>query len=127
MSKKLAMVFGVVFVLVGLLGFFTNPIVGASGFFVTDVLHNIVHLLVGVLLLVASSKGSSASSKALKVFGVVYLILALDGFFQPNMLLGLVTANSADTWLHLVLGVVLLFAGFSGGKSAMMMPSNPTM
>jgi hypothetical protein len=42
-----------------------------------------------------------------------------------GMLLGLVAVNSADNWLHLVLGVVLLLLSM-GGKKAMAMPSAPT-
>lgn len=123
MAKKLAVVFGVVFVLVGLLGYVPNPIVGPMGMFVTDGTHNLVHLLIGVILLIAGSKGGAASAKALKVFGFVYLILAVDGFIQPTMLLGFVTANTADTYLHLVLGIVLLVAGYKSNKDMMMSSS----
>jgi hypothetical protein len=120
MSKKLAVVFGVVFVLVGLLGFISNPIVGAEGFFVTDAIHNVVHLLVGVILLIAGSKSAAAAGKALMIFGIVYLVLAVNGFISSDMLLGFVAANTNDTWLHLVLGIVLLLAGLSGRKQPMM-------
>jgi hypothetical protein len=124
MIKKWAVLFGVVFVIVGALGFIPNPIVGSAGIFRTDVLHNIVHLLVGIVLLLAA-KSESASALWLKIWGAVYLVLFLDGIVQVHMngdkLLGIVTANPADTYLHLVLGIVLLIVGFVGGKSAMSM------
>jgi hypothetical protein len=126
MAKKFAVIFGIVFVIVGILGFIPNPIVGADGIFVTDAIHNIVHLLIGVVLLVAA-KSASASAMWLKVFGVVYLVLFVDGLIQPNALLGFVTANTADTWLHLVLGVVLLLVGFMAGKSSAPMMDKTTM
>jgi len=126
MAKKLAMVFGVVFVIVGLLGFFANPIVGETGIFHTDMIHNIVHLLVGVVLFFASTKDEGASAMWLKVFGVVYLILFVNGLITPDKLLGFVAQNQADTWLHLVLGVVLLIAGMTGGKSATMVMMDKT-
>jgi hypothetical protein len=120
MAKKLAVIFGIIFVIVGILGFVPNPLVGATGTFMTDTIHNIVHLLIGVVLLIAA-KSASASTMWLKIFGVVYLLLFIDGLIQPDKLLGFIMANGADTWLHLVLGIVLLGAGFMGGKSGMSM------
>ncbi|MCI0542249.1 DUF4383 domain-containing protein [bacterium] len=114
MGKTFAIVFGVVFVLVGLLGFVGNPLVGEGALFATNSLHDIVHLLVGIVLLVVAFMSPGSSGMALKVFGVVYLLLAVLGFLmtsEDGMLLGLITVNSADHWLHLVLGVVLLLAG----------------
>jgi hypothetical protein len=132
MAKKLAVIFGIVFALVGILGFFPNSIVGyatstGSPIFLTDVIHNIVHLLIGIILLIAAGKGMRASSMALKVFGVVYIILFIDGLIETNKLLGFITQNSNDTWLHLVLGVVLLVVGFSSASSNTMVMDKSTM
>ncbi len=127
MAKKIAFVLGIVFVLVGALGFVPNPIVGDMGIFETDMLHNLVHILFGVILIVAAKKG--AAMLWLKVIGVVYLLLAILGFVMASeggMLLGLVHTNAADHWLHLVLGVVLVVAGFMG-KSHSPMPVSPVM
>lgn len=125
MAKKLSIVLGIVFVLVGLLGFFANPIVGANGFFLTDAIHNVVHLLVGIILLIAAGMGNRSSALWLKIFGIVYVILFIDGLIQPTMLLGFVSANMNDAWLHLVLGVVLIIAGYASAGSGMM--DNSTM
>jgi uncharacterized membrane protein len=134
MAKKLAIVFGIVFVLVGLLGLLvpSNPIVGhgANSYFLTDALHDSVHLLVGIILIVVAMMSSSrASSMALIVFGVVYLILFLVGILSDGKLLGFVTANDHDDWLHLLLGIVLLIAGFTarGGSGNAMMMDKTTM
>ena len=43
MAKRLAMIFGVVFVLVGLLGYVDNPLVGPVGMFATNGTHNLAH------------------------------------------------------------------------------------
>jgi hypothetical protein len=128
MSKTLAVVFGVVFVLVGVLGFVPNPIVGLEGIFETDLLHNIVHILLGALLFVASSKGEGASAMCIKIVGAVYLVLAILGFLMPDSkLLGLVEANQADTWLHLGLGLVLVAVGMMVKKeNPAVMPSMPS-
>jgi hypothetical protein len=121
MAKTLALVFGIVFVLVGLLGFVSNPLVGPTGLFVTNGLHNIVHLLFGIILIWASRGGQARSVSWLKILGVVYLVLAVLGFLlAPSgpSLLGLVTINMADHWLHVVLGVVLLAAAFMSNNSS---------
>ncbi len=126
MSKKLAIIFGIVFVIVGVLGFVPNPIVGHDEtmvIFLTDSLHDIVHILIGVILIVAGTKSSRAASKSLMVFGIVYLVLAVVGF-MGHPLLGLVTANRADDWLHVVLGVVLLAVSMIGKKNEPMMASS---
>ena len=110
MAKKLAIIFGVVFVVVGLLGFISNPIVGYSSgaIFQTNALHNIVHLLIGVVMI---AMAGTAGAMVLTVFGVVYALLAVVGFIVgPGNLLGLVTLNHADNYLHLVLAIVLLAA-----------------
>jgi len=124
MAKKFIMVIGLVFVLVGALGFFSNPIVGASGFFETNVTHNIAHLLIGVMML---AMAPSAPNTALNIFGVVYLLLAILGFVMTSPLLGLVAINSADNWLHVVLGVVLLVAGMTLKNEVSAMPMQPGM
>lgn len=130
MAKKLAILFGAVFVLVGVLGFIPNPIVGAAGLFQTDALHNIVHLLIGVILLIVAVSAPAKSALWLKIFGVVYLLLVVLGFLlipEGGMLLGLVTMNTADHFLHLVLGIVLLAAAWWANSSSSSMPMASTM
>ena len=64
MAKKLAIMFGVVFVLVGVLGMISTPIAGPMGLFQTNSLHDYVHLLIGIVLLVvafAASDGTASS------------------------------------------------------------------
>jgi hypothetical protein len=122
MAKTLAIVFGIVFVLVGLLGFVSNPLVGMGAIFATNALHNLVHLVIGLILLAVAFWSPMASSLWLKIMGVVYLVVALLGFLLVSGtgdLLGLVTINGADNWLHVVLGVVLLAAGFMYSSEGM--------
>ncbi|MBP7804799.1 MAG: DUF4383 domain-containing protein [Candidatus Pacebacteria bacterium] len=131
MKKTLAKVFGVVFVLVGILGFFGNPIVGAEGYFHADMMHNIVHIVLGLVLFLFGGKEESAGTW-LKIVGVVYLLVAVLGFVmvpglemgETGKLLNLIEINGADNWLHVVLGVVVFFAGFMGGKSVQMPMGN---
>jgi uncharacterized protein DUF4383 len=117
MGKTLAMVFGYVFVIVGILGFFSNPIVGSEGFFLTDTVHNIIHLVSGIVFLWVAYGAPMKAGAVMKIFGVVYLLIAILGFFQgEGELLGFIASNMNDVWLHLVLGIVILGAGLTAGK-----------
>lgn len=131
MSKTIAIVFGVVFVLVGLLGMFIpNPLVGPGALFDTNTAHDLVHLLFGIILLVVAFAAPMKSGLWLKILGVVYLIIALAGFVlapMGGMLFGLVETNDADHWLHILLGVVLLLAGFMGHKGMKAAPMGGSM
>jgi hypothetical protein len=70
--------------------------------------------------------GSGAYARVyFRVFGVVYALVAVLGFYAGNgMLLGLISNNAADTWLHVAIAVVALVLGFgvkdagSGAKAA---------
>lgn len=120
MAKKVSLILGVVFVLVGLLGFVPNPLVGEGGFFHTDLVHNLVHLIIGIVLLVMMSK--PAAGLTVKVVGIVYLVVAILGFLmvgsETGKLIGLIEVNGADNWLHLVLGVVIVILGWTVCKGS---------
>lgn len=132
MAKNLAIVFGIIFVLVGLAGFVGGlGIVGSTGIFETDTVHDLVHIITGVVLLIVAFAASSSSGLWLKIVGVVYVVVAILGFLlvgSGGALLGLIHTNSTDHILHLVLGVVIFLAGMYGGKgsSSMSMPSTPS-
>ncbi len=118
MTKKLAKVLGIVVIVVGVLGFFSNPIVGTTGFFHTNVALDIVYIILGLILVLC---GTDAKAKMwLKIVGIVYLLLAIFGIV---MMKGAMTATvfglevgTATNWLHLVLGLVMLLKGMMGGK-----------
>jgi hypothetical protein len=128
MAKTLAWVLGVVFVLVAILGFVNSPIVGQDGYFHTNTLHDVFHLVTGLIFIFIGWSAPAKAGTAFKVFGVIYLILAVLGFVVapsgPDMF-G-VAVNMADHWLHIVLGVVILALGFMVGKRDMV-ASNPMM
>ena len=126
MVKTLGIIIGIVFLVVGILGYIPNPIVGMDegDLFATDQMHNLIHLASGVIILLASLGRAESAATTLKIFGVIYLLLAVTGFSQigsgMGSLLGLVEVNGADNWLHLVLGIVILAAGYAKKSDAMM-------
>jgi len=116
MVKTMAVLFGVVFLLVGILGFV--PAVTKDemllGIFHVNTAHNAVHLLSGVVALLCGLSGVGASRMYFRIFGLVYAAVAVLGFLNPGdtMLLGLISNNMADTWLHVGIAAVSLLLGF---------------
>jgi hypothetical protein len=118
MAKKSALVFGIIFLLVGILGFIPgNGIVGTEATFEANALHNVVHLIFGLILVIIAVKSAEKSVGTLKVVGVIYILLAIIGFVQETSILGIVPVNGADNWLHLILGVLIAALGFAAKKN----------
>jgi len=124
-AQTAALVVGVVFLLVGVLGFipgitthyddmtFAGHMSGAQllGIFMVSVLHNIVHLLFG-LAGVAMARTAPTAVTYLIGGGVVYLVLWLYGLLvSEGSSANFVPLNNADDWLHLVLGVGMIGLG----------------
>jgi len=116
-GQLFALVFGAVYVLIGILGMFVTTSVDEAGtliVFDVNLIHNIVHLAVGGLWLVGSRTAASAKTVNL-IIGVVYLLLALLGFLEVGFLVDLLTEiNLADNLLHLVTGSAALYFGTAG-------------
>ena len=123
--RTAARVVGVVFLLVGVLGFVPGITSNYSdlgfaghesmsmllGVFQVSILHNIVHLLFGVAGL-AMSRTYSGARAYLIGGGVVYLVLWVYGLvIDQSSAANFVPVNTADNWLHLVLGVGMIGLG----------------
>lgn len=128
--QKAALTVGIVFLLVGILGFipgvttnidqlmFAGHGSGAMllGVFQVSVLHNFVHLLFGVVG-VAVARASGTSRQYLIWGGVVYFVLWLYGLFVPHdSMANFVPLNDADDWLHLVLALGMVALGLLLGR-----------
>ena len=118
--QKLAGVFGVIFIIVAVLGFIApgglvmamDPTTGmVLGVFPVNLLHNIVHLLFGIWGLVAS-RSWAGSKTFFTVGGIIYVVLTCVGFLSP-MGFGLVPLGGADIWLHAVLAIAMLGIGLT--------------
>jgi hypothetical protein len=112
-AKTAAIIIGIVFLVIGVLGFIPNPLVSSDGIFAVNTVHNIVHLVSGAVVLWGAYGFGAALG--LQIVGIVYAVIAILGFFmvgEDEMLLGLIHVNEADKWLHVVLAVVILVAGF---------------
>ena len=119
--QTVALLFGIVFLLVGILGFIPGITSDAPGdfagdgseaellgIFQTSILHNIVHLLFGLAGL-ALARTWDGARLFLIGGGVVYLALWVLGLVGGAEW---VPVNDSDNWLHFVLGVTMVGAGF---------------
>jgi hypothetical protein len=130
--RTVARLVAIVFLAVGVLGFVpgittdysrmgaagTGSMAMLLGVFQVSVLHNIVHLLFGVVGL-ALSRTASGARNFLIGGGIVYAVLFLYGLFVPmGSQANFVPLNSADNWLHLLLAVGMVGLGVLIGRGA---------
>ncbi|MFI7581534.1 DUF4383 domain-containing protein [Kocuria kalidii] len=124
--RTAALLYGVVFLLVGVAGFIPGVTTGYDtmqfagheseamllGIFQVSILHNIVHLLYGIAGL-ALARSVSGARNYLRWGGAAYLLLWLYGLLVgEESAANFVPLNSADDWLHLFLGVTMVALSF---------------
>jgi len=123
LARLVALVSGVVFVLVGILGFIPaiSPMADmVQGMEVADAavlglvpingVANIVHILLGGILLYGSTSTSMAIL-ILKVFGVAYLLLGVIGLLAPEGF-GIMPLGGGEMIVHFLTAIVFLVVGF---------------
>ena len=119
-TQKAAKVFGWIILIVGVISFIPGIVSSTGlllGIFAVDPIHNVIHILTGLLALF--SAGSFTASKSFfKIFGIVYLIVTLLGLFTGTVL-NLFAVNMADNVLHIVITLFALYYGFRGEKAMM--------
>ncbi len=123
--QQAALLVGVVFLLVGVLGFIPGITTDYDtmkfaehdseakllGLFQVSVLHNIVHLLFGIAG-VTMARAASTARNFLIGGGVIYLALWLYGLFiDHDSAANFVPLNTADNWLHFALGLAMIALG----------------
>ena len=131
-TRYFALVYGVVFLLVGIAGFIpalvTTPEPGAEvlaetghgrlfGLFPINFWHNLVHIAFGVWGLAAYRTFFAARTYARSV-AVIYAVLAVMGLIPVlNTTFGLIPLYGHDVWLHILLAAVAAYFGFFARES----------
>lgn len=123
-NRLLATVFGAVYLLVGILGFFVTSGIGFFAtegrnliFFEVNPLHNVIHLAIGAALLFAGLASTKAAKTMNSTVGSVYLLVGIAGLFLPGTALNIIALNGADNVLHLGSAIVLLAVGLSQDRA----------
>jgi hypothetical protein len=116
----LTLVFGVVYLAVGALGF---AVTGGVGFaarngdtllgFELNPLHNIVHLAIGAALVAGFLGGRRSTGLVATLIGAVYLLVGVVGPFVTGTKANILALNTADHVLHIASAIVLLIAGIA--------------
>lgn len=126
-NRILALVLGIIFTILGIIGFFTAPenstgVKAILGLFDSDLIHNVFYLLTGLLGLAAAFTGQSRAYN--RAFGIVYIILGLlsliPALYFPagtygtdsGLFLGLTHMNAGDIILHLIAGVLAILVSY---------------
>jgi len=123
MARRVALIFGVVYVALGIGGFLA-PLGGTIGMSPAALLgiaqinfvHNVVHLIIGLLGLSAASDEARAAGFC-QWMGLLLIALGVLGFFLPNPY-GMVPIGGNDTWIHIITGAILAFVGFRSAAQA---------
>ena len=126
--RYFALAYGVVFLLVGILGFFPpllapfgpeDPDLAVTatsgllfGLFPVNILHNLVHAAFGIWG-VAVWRSVPRSRFYAQAVAVIYAVLVVMGFIPVlNTTFGLIPLHGHDIWLHLILAAVAAYFGF---------------
>src|SRR5579871_3717185 len=116
MLRLIAILFGILFIFGGIAGFLPQFIWNdlLFGYLKVNSLHNIIHMIAGVLAIMAATRYSYVKFY-FKIFGILYTVIAIVGFWRGGDLY-IMQVNLADNILHLIVGVIFLYLGFSAAK-----------
>ncbi len=123
--QKAAMLFGIIFLVVGILGFipgitsdydqlttFDDQGAKLLGIFGVNILENIAHLLFGIAGLALASTWAGAKNYFIWG-GLIYVALWLYGLIiEEESSANFLGLNNPSNWLHLVLGLAMIAAGY---------------
>ena len=119
MAKTVCKILGVVFLLVGLIGFASPHLLNAH----LSAAHNVVHIVSGAIALYFGFAGTLSGAKMFSlVFGVVYLALGILGMALGEgsdrmWMVGPLEFGQSDHGIHILLGVIFLAGGLFTKKS----------
>ena len=122
-AQLYALIFGVVLVATGILGFFYEASFSSGddaerdavlGILDVNGWHNLVHIASGVVGLAVAGSYANARTYALG-FGAVYIVVAILGFIygDGDSIFKLIPVNTEDNVLHVLIGIAGLGAGFA--------------
>lgn len=136
--RYFALIFGIIYLLVGLMGLIPGLVSDASnpgvnvdvlngtllGVFPVNIIHTLIHLLIGLWGIMAYRSYDGSRSYA-RTTGIIFLILFVMGLIPGlNTLFGLTPLYGSDIWLHLLSGIVALYFGLTAANTVDRVNSN---
>jgi len=108
-QKTFAFILGIVLLILGIWGLFTESVLG----FGVNIAQSVLHIIAGAFGLYVGTKGSGSGFN--KTIGYIGILLAILGFIPQtaSLLADSLNVNMAITWLHAVVGVVALIVGYT--------------
>jgi hypothetical protein len=118
MLRFFAVLFGIAFIFAGVSGFVPSMIMDnlLFGYFEVNSIHNVAHIVIGVIAIMASTN-HNAAKLFFQIVGLLYALLAIAGFvLAGNLDFMMMHFNMADNLLHIGVAAVALIVGFSAHK-----------
>jgi len=145
-TSRFALILGIVFVLVGVLGFIPGALTAAPAFgdhgshdlviagygegyllglFHVNWVHSMIHVIFGVAGIAMSRTASSAVTYS-RIVAVAYGLLAIMGLVPAlNTVFGYIPIHGHDVWLHAAIAIVAAYFGFAMSLPHMGGPHTP--
>ncbi|PYS50587.1 MAG: hypothetical protein DMF68_06645 [Acidobacteria bacterium] len=123
MAKTICTLLGVVFLLVGIIGFFNHDLLGTH----LTTAHNLVHIISGLIALYFGLAGSLSGARGFALaFGAIYLLLGVCGFIlgdsandrMLNIIPNQLMLGTRDHAVHILLGVLFLIGALATRSDA---------
>lgn len=123
-NRLLGLFGGIVFLLLGFLGFFVaTPLPFATtqgatviGLFAGNGLLALIHVLVGAILLLLALASGTVAKVVNTIFGIGLFALGVFGIFGEHTSANIIAENSATIVLHLLFGLALAIAGITAAR-----------
>lgn len=110
MASKFVKVLGIVFLILGVIGF----VLPMEDLFHLTPIHNVIHLASGIVALIMSTSEAKSILYA-KIFGAVYLLVAILGLFTHEF--AGIMFMAATNILHFAIAFSSLYVGFASPAS----------
>ncbi|HJT02845.1 MAG TPA: DUF4383 domain-containing protein [Pseudonocardiaceae bacterium] len=120
LAQKFSLVAGVAYLALSVTGFFRTGLSGGTGMmndmlfgiFMVNPIHNVVHLIVGVLWLLAAFVLTAAGAEGINLaLGGFWVLATVLGFLGYLGALAVMPGTTPDNFLHLVTAIATLVLG----------------